>query len=153
MVDPVAITVASSLASAVFGSALTYVTTVLKVRQDLAAKYDSDLRRDRIGVYRELWKALEPLAKYAPPAEFTFSGANRLAVVLRAWYFEKGGLFLSDAARDAYFALQETLKTVGKDSDDPVVGKTLDLLKAAGSALRTRLSQDVGTRAKAMVKY
>jgi hypothetical protein len=153
MADHAWITLGTSLASAVGGSVLTYVATVLKIRQDLAAQYDADLRRDRIGVYKHLWKALEPLARYAPPGEFTFNKAHNLAVALRAWYFEEGGLFLSEPARDAYFDLQKALKGLGDRSDHAVPQATLETLMGLGSELRTHLSQDVGTRQQAMLKH
>src|SRR5215467_10754364 len=98
MADPV-VAVASAFGSAVLASTLTYVTGVLKIRRDLAAKYDADLRRERIAVYKDLWKKLEPLAKYAPEKTLTCSDVHELAVVLRAWYFEEGGLYLSEPAR------------------------------------------------------
>ena len=144
--------VAVALASAVAGGALTYVTTIMKIRQDLAAQYDADLRRDRIEVYKRLWKLLEPLAKYAPPGEFTFNKAHELASALRAWYFEEGGLFLSEAARDAYFALQDALKEIHGPSVEALPPETLKSLMGRGSTLRTHLSADVGTRAKAMLE-
>lgn len=144
--------VAVALASAVAGGALTYVTTIMKIRQDLAAQYDADLRRDRIGVYKRLWTLLQPLARYAPPGEFSFSKGHELATALRAWYFEEGGLFLSEPARDAYFALQDALKALDGPSADAVPAETLKALMDVGSTLRTHLSEDVGTRAKAMLR-
>lgn len=130
----------------------TYVTTVLKIRQELGAQYDSDLRRDRIIAYKELWKCLEPLARYAPPGHFTYAGAQKLAAALRSWYFENGGLFLSEQARDACFDLQKTLTTLGETSAETVQGPTLEELRSAGSVLRTKLSEDVGTRARGMIQ-
>jgi hypothetical protein len=64
-----------ALASALGGGVLTYLTTIMKIRKDLAAQYDADLRRDRIGVYKSLWKLLEPLARYAPPESLPSRGA------------------------------------------------------------------------------
>lgn len=142
----------AALGSAVLGGVGTYLTTVLKIRQELSAQYDSDLRHDRIIAYRELWKCLEPLARYAPPGEFTHAGAQDLAKALRTWYFENGGLFLSEPARDAYFGLQDVLTTLEGSSAEVILGPTLDKLRAAGSALRTKLSEDVGTRAKGMLQ-
>lgn len=140
-----------ALASAVVGGALTYVTSIVKIRQDLAAQYDANLRQDRIKVYQQLWKTLEPLAKYAPASVFTFNTAQDLAAALRKWYFEQGGLFLSSAARDAYFALQDALKELKGQPVDAVPQETLKALMDLGSTLRTHLSGDVGTRAKAML--
>ena len=141
------------IASATLGGFVTYLTTVLKIRQELGAQYDSDLRRDRITAYKELWRCLEPLARYAPPGDFTFGGAQKLAIVLRKWYFDNGGLFLSEEARDAYFALQDELKTLGKPSDIEVPPEILEKLRSRGSTLRTRLSEDVGTRARGMLQH
>lgn len=143
---------AVALASAVAGGALTYVTTIMKVRQDLAAQYDADLRRDRIGVYKRLWMLLEPLARYAPPGEFTFKRGHELAQSLRKWYFEEGGLFFSEPARDAYFALQDALKGLGEPSPHPVPPENLEALISKGSTLRTNLSADVGTRVQSMLR-
>jgi len=148
LADSLVIGVASALGSAL----LTYVTTFVKIRQDLAAQYDADLRRDRIGVYKQLWQCTEPLARYAPQAAFTFHDAHTLAAALRRWYFEEGGLYLSDPARDAYFELQKALKALDEDSDQSVPNPTLEKLMERGSAVRTQLSKDVGTRAQAMLR-
>ena len=145
------VAVTSSLASAVVGGALTYVTAVLKIRRDLAARYDADLRRDRITVYKQLWSKLEPLAKYAPAKALTCDDAHGLASALRSWYFEEGGLFLSEPARNAYFGLQEALKIVGGHSKHPLPDPMLAILMERGSELRTQLTRDVGTRAQPML--
>jgi hypothetical protein len=149
MANEVVVAVTSGLASAVVGGALTYVTAVFKIRRDLAAQYDADLRRERIAVYKQLWSKLEPLAKYAPTKTFTCDDAYVLASALRCWYFEDGGLFLSEPARNAYFDLQEALKTVEERSDQPV--PNLGTLMDRGSDLRTQLTRDVGTRAQPML--
>ena len=151
MSDTVVAAVTSGLASAVVGGALTYVTAVLKIRRDLAARYDADLRRDRISVYKQLWSKLEPLAKYAPAKALTHDDAHGLASALRSWYFEEGGLFLSEPARNAYFGLQEALKTVTEHSKQPLPHPVLALLMERGSELRTQLTRDVGTRAQPML--
>jgi len=151
MADAVVAAVTSGLASAVVGGALTYVTAVLKIRRDLAAQYDADLRRDRITVYKQLWCKLEPLAKYAPAKALTCDDAHGLATALRSWYFEEGGLFLSEPARNAYFGLQEALKTVSEHSKQRLPDPMLALLMERGSELRTQLTRDVGTRAQPML--
>lgn len=152
MADSVVVAVATGLASAIVGGVLTYVTTFKKIRLDLAAQYDADLRRDRIGVYKTLWKCTEPLARYARQQDFTHQDALTLATALRCWYFEEGGIFLSEPARDAYFELQKALKTLHGDLQQPVPGPVLDKLMEIGSALRTQLSQDVGTRVQALLR-
>lgn len=137
----------------VLGLVSAYLAARWKAHKDLEADYDRDLRAARIAGYRELWKLLEPLARYAPPAPLTTAVAVALANDLRHWYFQTGGLFLSDDSRDAYFVLQEAL---GLTIAPPADGRLVDagalppelaapLLKA-GSALRTATAHDVGTR-------
>lgn len=131
------------------GAITTYLVAILKLRRELEYKYDTDLRDKRIPQYLELWKLLEDLAKYARPKQLTFDDLRILTASLRQWYFEKGGLFLSDKSRDAYFALQDKIKAVSDRDKSPqseVDETTYEMLRKTGSALRTALTQDVGTR-------
>jgi len=158
MADSVVIAVTSGLASAVVGGALTYITTFKKIRQELAAQYDADLRRDRISVYKKLWKCLEPLAEYAPEHPLTFDGTQTLAASLRRWYYEEGGLFLSEEARKAYFDLQDELKAIQGAGRQKVCGEhgelgdRLKTLMKRRHQLHSQLAADVGTRAAAMLR-
>src|SRR5262249_12223580 len=78
---------------------------------------------------------------------------NELSVSLRKWYFQKGGLYLSSEARQAYLDLQDALTVVvtsarWRDADvgEEVDGDTFEALRHLGSWLRTTLTYDVGTR-------
>jgi hypothetical protein len=149
--------VVSGSLSAVVSAIVTYLSISVRVRRDLEAKYDLDLRGQRIIVYKELWQLMEPLAKYARPGPFTPAGARELSKELRRWYFETGGLFMSEETRDAYFELQNGLKTFAEDQHRPVeqaLGETeFTLLLDKGSTLRTRVTQDIGTRQAPMFRY
>jgi hypothetical protein len=139
-----------SLASALAGGIATYLVAVLKLRGELENKFNLDLRSRRIAVYMELWMALEDLAKYARPKQLTEVDLQDLGVSLRKWYFEKGGLFLSERARDAYFRLQDTiaaeLASKSRQTGEPLDETTYVSLRRRGSDLRTALATDVGTR-------
>lgn len=139
------------IGSGLVGAVTTYVFAILKLRKELEFKYDTDLREKRIPQYLELWKLLQDWAKYARPKQLTVDDLNKLAGSLRQWYFEKGGLFLSDSSRDAYFDLQEAIKDVlvarTKTSTDSKIDEpTFETVRAKGSTLRTALTRDVGTR-------
>lgn len=144
----------SLVGSVVTGIVTAYLTS-RKVREDLEAKYDTDLRERRLTVYAELWKLLEPLAKYSRPGPVTPKVLNQLSEDLRKWYFETGGFYLSEGARDAYFALQEGL--VGaitperRESEVEIDASTFEAIRQKGSALRTHLSADLGTRRRLML--
>jgi hypothetical protein len=128
------------------------VLALLASRQRLEVEYDIQLRNHRIDAYQALWKILEPLAYYAPPSAVTYAVATDLSQALRTWYFEVGGLFLSEASRDAYFDLQKGLGGVTKEprpaGDLPLGTRRFERLRALASRLRTASTQDVATRVK-----
>lgn len=138
--------------TAIGGYIVAYMTTQLKFRKELEAKYDESLRDQRIGVYRELWKLLQPLARYARAEPVTRNRLEQLAGELRRWYFEVGGLFCTDQTRDAYLALQEGIEKVvetTKVEDAPTkLEAQVEWLRRLGSSLRTSMTRDVGTRVR-----
>jgi hypothetical protein len=148
--------VIEAVLSAILGGLIAYLTMSVKIRKDLVAKYDLDLRSRRIEVYRKLWKHLQPLAKYSRSQPFTKACASTLSDALRAWYFEVGGIFLSERTRDAYFDLQEKLQEIEYDQDIPDDGNEIPnfrSLRKLGSTLRTAMARDVGTRHKGTFRY
>jgi hypothetical protein len=144
-----------SLVASILTGLVTAYFTSRKVREDLEAKYDTDLRDRRLKVYAELWKLLEPLAKYSPPGPVTPRVLGQLSRALRSWYFDTGGLYLSEPARDAYFALQGALvAAVGTgeaEIDVELDPDAFEAIRKAGSDLRTHLAGDIGTRRRLMV--
>ena len=132
---------AASLVTAVVTAALAIVGTYFTTRRNLEVTFDTSLRELRIAAYKELWKELEALAKYARPKPLTDKEARKLAETLRIWYFETGGIFLSTRTRRDYFALLDGLQAVGggSESDD-------EFLRVLGSRLRSGMTADVGTR-------
>jgi hypothetical protein len=151
-------TVLVSLLTLVFGAVVSGVLTYLGARRKLALDYDADLRTRRIVAYAELWSRLEPLAKYARRQFFSAVEAKELAESLRSWYFQTGGLYLSELTRHDYFALQELLTHLdgdwGWESPDreSLTLAAREHLRTYGSRLRTSLAQDVGTRTRPQLR-
>lgn len=147
-------TVLLSLLTLVAGALVSGVLTYLGTRSKLVLDYDADLRERRIEAYADLWSRLEPLAKYAQKTSFAEGEARLLAESLRTWYFEKGGLFLSMAAREDYFALQNLLTHViggwgwEPSGQENLLPAAREHLRTYGSRLRTSLIRDVGTRSR-----
>jgi hypothetical protein len=142
-------TAAELLIPALIGLATGAVATAYKSRKDLEVKYDIKLRQERIEAYKKLWKELERLAYYAPAQqELTHGVARELAGALRAWYFQIGGLLMSEATREAYFDLQRALRSaaVAGAADHELGEPTAVALKQLGSRLRTTTTDDGATR-------
>lgn len=137
----------AAIIGGLIGLVSTYVVAVVKVRQDLRAKYDIDLRERRIPEYKELWKLTDMFPKYGRGPNPTAAGTQALSVALRDWYFAGGGMLLSIYGRYTYFALQEALNDLPATDDGQTMGDaTYECLRQRGSDLRTALVRDVGTR-------
>ena len=132
------------------GAASTYLGLYWRIRKELEAQYDKELRTERLKHYTELWSLTERLAKYSRPAPVTIAVLRLLSAELRDWYFKKGGLFMSQRTRDAYFALQDALKeTIGasvRNDDYQLQEAEFEGIRKMGSRLRTAMTADVGSR-------
>lgn len=141
---------------AIVGSAGSYLGLYWKVRKELEAEYDKDLRQERLTSYKTLWAITQPLAKYARPEPVTPGRLRKLSDDLRQWYFENGGIFMSEATREEYFALQEELKARiaahGADLSKSLTDNDYATARKRGSRLRTAITIDVGTRKQPMLK-
>jgi hypothetical protein len=73
-----------------------------------------------------------------------------LATALCTWYFDIGGLLMSERTREPYFDLQRALKAVGdghtRTDEEELPRPTAEALKQLGSRLRTSTTDDVATR-------
>lgn len=138
-----------ALAGVLATGVATAVVTLRKIRRELETQYDLTLRSERLAAYRQLWRLLEPLAKYMRPAPVTDKALETLAGNLRRWYFHTGGIFLSTSSREAYFALLDELslrRALSNGGHDEVPLEVFQRLRTKGSRLRTALAADVQTR-------
>ena len=133
----------------VLGIATNWATT----RRTLALQYDTELRRERLQAYTDLWSRLEVLNKYgrSSPSLSRFD-AEKLVADLKQWYFRVGGIYLSEPTREDYFALQDALQhalaasRTGEAALPTADDATFEFVRLRSSRLRTGLTRDVGTR-------
>jgi hypothetical protein len=143
---------AASVVTAIVTAALAVAATFVTTRRNLEVQYDSELRRLRIDVYTKLWGHLDALAKYGRPEPITHRGVEELAKKLTGWYFkEGGGIFLSDATRRDYFALQDALELVRLVNGEPTPEDD-EFVRVLGSRLRTGMTRDIGARKTFMLR-
>ena len=142
---------AMSVLSIVVTALFALLTNRQKFREDLQAKYDATIHEQRTEFYLPLWKKLEVLARFAPPEAVTTRTLDELSKSLREWFFNTGGLYLSDESRRAYFDLQYVITGhVRKHGiSDKELGRTsLEQILKRASDLRDYLSRDIGSRKK-----
>jgi hypothetical protein len=113
------------------------------------AKVAEELREARLRIYPPLWKRTSTLSRW-PRTDLTWAGLERLHFDLRHWYYDTGGLYLSENARARYGELQE-LMAAQLDSSLPQRGDELpasayDPLMHSASSFRTALTEDLESR-------
>lgn len=147
--------VVKALLGFLLGAVGSYLGLYWKVRSELEAQYDKDLRAERLQVYPALWKLLEPLAKYSRPGPVTALSLQKMSAELRQWYFEVGGLFMSERTRKAYFSLQDELvkmfATYRDSLELELSEENFENIRRKGSQLRTATTADVGSRQKPLI--
>jgi hypothetical protein len=139
-------------AAGLLSAIITHFSTRAKIRLDLAAEYDKKLQESRLDAYKELWAMLEPLARYGRDGSVTYAVMRSISDRTRSWYFQKGGIFLTERSRKPYFKWKEAMQPVldasnsGSEPNAEINAKQLELILATGSTLRTALSDDIGTK-------
>ena len=133
------------LSAIIAGSISLVVSTVVAAwaqRRQLESDYDAALRAERLAEYRKLWQLMEPIGWYGKH-EITSETAKKLLADLDHWYFEGGGLFLSDIS---YQSFEELLRALDKYEGVP------EHLRPVGSKLRAALAYDIGGRKRPLLR-
>ena len=141
----------SVVIGAVVGTATTLITTRNRVDLEQRAAFDRELRNLRLPHYQALHSASERIPReWRSGQEMSRSDLLALRRTFHEWYFGEGagGMFLTEAGRAAYFALQDELQVVGAGGGHQVVPVTSEefiRLRDLAHALRQQLRQDLGT--------
>ena len=117
-----------------------------KMFQDI----DLDLRQRRIQVYAELWKSTAILPKWPRAEDVTYEKLLSFSESLRGWYFERGGMYLSQTTHDkAYSPLQDALAdTLKSDKSGPISKDDYCSIREHCSMLRRALAGDINSRSE-----
>ena len=133
------------LSAIIAGSISLLVSSVVAAwaqRKKLESDYDAILRTERLAEYRKLWQITEPIGWYGKH-EITSKTAKKLLSDLDHWYFEGGGLLLSDIS---YKSFEELLRALNEYDGVP------EHLRPVGSKLRTSLAYDIGGRKRPLLR-
>lgn len=108
---------------------------------------DNDMLARRRSAYTELWRILKPFARYDLPTPITPAVLKQVTVQMRDWYFDIGGLLLSEHCRIPYFEfkdmLMEYLSNPNRPADAPFDEAAVHELIEEASRLRASLRKDI----------
>jgi hypothetical protein len=139
---PAVVAVLVALISAVFGS-------VVRGAVDARIKTDEGLRTQRLEAYPPLWRLTGTLSQW-PRTHPTWSDVGKIHTELRNWYYNVGGMFLSERSRDLYLDVQrlaaQLLEYRSEAMDAKVSDAEYESLRETCSLLRTYLALDLETR-------
>ncbi len=107
-----------------------------------------ELLHERISTSKELWRLTKLLPKWPRANDVGYEDLRKLSQSLRDWYFNAGGgMFLSRAAHTAYAALQDSLTAILVEQPSGIISdEHYEAVRELCSALRSRLTRDVGSR-------
>ena len=113
------------------------------------AKVSEELRETRVSLYPPVWKRTSMLSKY-PRTDATYADLKHFHLDLRRWYYEIGGVALSQNGRDRFIELQKLaaahLARDDASSQDQLKTEAYDGLETLASGLRTALTDDLESR-------
>lgn len=142
----------------VVGALAAWLGNVWKERiartETLFGKIDTDLRKRRIEVYKELWELTALLPKWPRDEAVTYDRLLAFSHDLRNWYFFRGGMYLSRTTqRDGYAALQDKIAGILQDKPSGALSTAhYDAVREGCSYLRTLLTADIESRREALSK-
>ena len=145
------ITIVSALGGIIAGGILTYFTSRSQLYIEAEHAYDRALRDLRIPHYQALFHLTGNIPRQWLTVEIPRRpDLQELREQLHRWYFSEqaGGMFLSRAASEAYFSLQNELQAIAArmtDDNQLISEQESVLLRETAGALRHQLTADLGT--------
>jgi hypothetical protein len=126
-------------------------TARAQARQQLAIGHSKDLWTARFASFKELWALTSSFPRYwieIPPKSVILATRESLHV----WYFQGGGLLLTNNARERYFDVQDALRKIGRSPKEQLDNEDVARLFRLGEALRVQLCVDLGAAQKARIR-
>jgi len=143
---------AIGLASGILSGFIVAIITFFTTRYGLLHSYDQSLREQRLERYRELFHLSKCFPRYLlvsePPSR---RDLLRTRLDFYDWYYSKnaGGMFLTEAARNYYILLQDSIANVAFENgepreDAPLSAEEIKNFSQLAILLRNQLAADVG---------
>lgn len=137
----------AGLIGALAGGLISWLTTNARLRRELELLYDRELRESRNVAYKALWILTKPVPRAWIKGEVTGAMLREVRENWHNWYYEGGGIYMSETVRDRYFDATPVLERFadaaqGRELADAEYQTVYESVKA----LRDSLTDDIGAR-------
>lgn len=144
------------IVSALVGAVVSFVGSLLTHFLGARTRIDENLLQKRDESYKELWNLTGLIPMWPRSINMTYEKLRDLSQGLKNWYFNQGGLYLSEESRSAYGALQKELTRVVGGKTNPELTKRLtdkdySAVQTKGRDLRKQLTKDLFSRSRAFL--
>jgi hypothetical protein len=147
----VSTSVVSAAIGVLVGGSFAYLGARLQVTREDRRFERRRLLELRTDPFSRLWGITSHLRLTPDPAVLDGSALPTLGDSLNNWYFDDGGILLSNTCRDAYFSLLEALSTAHEQI--PLDPDRYQELYNAATQLRTALATELDTRTSVSPGY
>jgi hypothetical protein len=113
-----------------------------------------ELRDQRLKAYPDVWERTGRFARW-PRNTVTYGALDEFHRGLRTWYFQVGGLYMSENARRRYGRMQELVAAhcTEAESDASLPPEAYADVMESCSEFRTALTEDLESRRQGSVVY
>lgn len=136
--------------SAAVGAVVAYLGAFWQSRLQGRRVIHERVHASRARLYPEAWRLTGSFPRRPRTTASTYDSLADLAVQLRDWYYEEGGLYLSGGSRRAYSDWQDVADGVlaARHDTSELSDHHYELVRGAGSQLRTMLTRDLLSRSR-----
>lgn len=125
---------------------------MIKNWYDYKAMVYKSLWEKRYETYKRMFRITGILPLYPRKADVTYERLIESSEEMRDWYFEEGGLLLSEKARDFYFDVQRKIRDVisdrAKETMTQPITDDYETIQRKFSALRKEMTNDLMSRSR-----
>ncbi|HVG16013.1 MAG TPA: hypothetical protein VM935_13670 [Chitinophagaceae bacterium] len=141
-------TITQSLITLVIGG---FFGGVIKSLLDYRSQVFSHLWEKRMTAYSGIWKLMKEFPLWPRVNNVTYSTLYGMSHAMKEWYFDSGGILMSEKTRNAYGNLQEEINAnilAGKKPEDFVDPLEYNRIQKLCSGVRTEMTRDLLSRKK-----
>lgn len=140
---------AESLITLVIGGLL---GGLVKSLLDYRSQVFSQLWNKRLEAYEKLWRVMKQFPRWPRLDGVTYLNVYEMSIAMKDWYFDAGGILMSEKTRTLYGNLQDEindgiLKNKKIDSTE-VTGEEYDRIQKLCSTVRSEITNDLLSRKK-----